>query len=385
MQLLVLTTAASLLTSAAAFTPASTSGTDALYAKGLVNLAEYEAANLHTSNCSLETGYVRKEWSSLTSTEKKAYISAVLCIQSKPSRSGSFAPGAKSRYDDFVAVHISQTTTIHGTGNFLSWHRYYVHTYEKALREECGYNGYQPYLNWGKYALDLGNAPVFDGSDTSMSGNGEYYNYSGSYIPSSAAPDIFLPAGAGGGCVNSGPFKNFTVNLGPVVPVFDNTPANPQTDGLGYNPRCLRRDLGIYAASIASTDANSTDLITQNTNVGDFQTVMQGDFPSGLLGVHTAGHYWVGGDPGGDLFVSPGDPYFFLHHAQIDRTWWIWQNQDLENRRNAVSGTITMDNEPPSRNTTLEDVLYLGPLGVPNITIGDALSTLDGPFCYIYV
>lgn len=321
----------------------------------------------------------------MTSTEKQAYISAVLCIQSKPSQSGSFAPGAKSRYDDFVAVHISQTTTIHGTGNFLSWHRYFVHTYEKALREECGYDGYQPYLNWGKYALDLGNAPVFDGSDTSMSGNGEYYNYSGSYIPSAAAADIFLPAGAGGGCVISGPFKNFTVNLGPIVPTFDNTPANPQTDGLGYNPRCLRRDLGIYAASIASTDANSTDLITQNTNVGDFQTVMQGDFPNGLLGVHTAGHYWVGGDPGGDIFVSPGDPYFFLHHAQIDRTWWIWQNQDLENRQNAVGGTITLDNEPPSRNTTTEDVLYLGTLNVPNITIGDALSTLNGPFCYIYV
>lgn len=62
MQLLVLTAAASLLTSAAAFTPASTSGTDALYAKGLVNLAEYEEANPPTSNCSLETGYVRKEW-----------------------------------------------------------------------------------------------------------------------------------------------------------------------------------------------------------------------------------------------------------------------------------------------------------------------------------
>lgn len=216
----------------------------------------------------------------------------------KPSISGSIAPGAKSRYDDFVAVHINQTLTIHGTGNFLSWHRYFTYTYEKALREECGYTGYQPYLNWGKYALDLGNAPVFDGSDTSMSGNGAYKSYAGAYIPSAATPFIHLPPGQGGGCVTSGPFKNMSVNLGPMVSVFDDVTANPQADGLGYNPRCLRRDIGVYAASIASTDKNSTDLITDNADVGSFQSVMQGDFAGGLLGVHTAGHFWAGGDPG---------------------------------------------------------------------------------------
>jgi tyrosinase len=53
-------------------------------------------------------------------------------------------PGAKSRYDDFVAVHINFTLTIHGTGNFLGWHRYFVYAYEQALRNECGYKGYQP-------------------------------------------------------------------------------------------------------------------------------------------------------------------------------------------------------------------------------------------------
>lgn len=28
--------------------------------------------------------------------------------------------------------------------NFLHWHRYYVWAYEVALRDECGYKGYQP-------------------------------------------------------------------------------------------------------------------------------------------------------------------------------------------------------------------------------------------------
>ena len=81
--------------------------------------------------------------------------------------------------------------------------------------------------------------------------------------------------------------------------------------------------------------------------------------------------------------VVCSDPYFFLHHAQIDRTWWIWQNQDLKNRQNAIAGTITILNTPPSRNGTLSDILDLGVNGAP-ITIGSAMSTLGGEFCYIY-
>ncbi|KAK5130556.1 hypothetical protein LTR08_001936 [Meristemomyces frigidus] len=373
-----------LLSAVSAFTPASTSGTDKLEAKGLLNLAKYESKTSPPPTCNTTTGYIRQEWSTLSSTQKTSYINAVLCLQSKPAKSGAIAPGAKSRYDDFVATHINQTLTIHGTGNFLTWHRYFTWTYEQALRNECGYTGYQPYLNWGKYALDPLNAPIFDGSATSISGNGAYKAYAGVGVPSNVDPDISIPAGVGGGCVTSGPFKNMSVNLGPLAPVFTDVPVNPQPDGLGYNPRCLRRDISVYSAKTSLQDQNSTDLITQNTDVGSFQTVMQGLFAEGQLGVHTAGHMLVGGDPGGDLFTSPGDPYFFLHHAQIDRTYWIWQNQDLANRQNAIAGTITLDNTPASRNTTLDDIIELG-VNAPGITIASAMSTLNGPFCYVYV
>jgi tyrosinase len=87
--------------------------------------------------------------------------------------------------------------------------------------------------------------------------------------------------------------------------------------------------------------------------------------------------------PGGDLFASPGDPYFFLHHAQIDRTWWIWQNQDLKTRQNAMVGATTLFN-PNSANATLGDLLDLGVLA-PKIAIRDAMSTLSDQFCYTYV
>lgn len=127
-----------------------------------------------------------------------------------------------------------------------------------------------------------------------------------------------------------------------------------------------------------------SSLIKDNKDFYWFATNMQGDFPNGFLGVHTAGHFTVGGDPGGDLFASPGDPYFYLHHAMIDRTYWTWQNLDIKNRQYAISATITVNNQPPSRNATLDDTLSLGYVGVPDITIREASHTLAGPFCYIY-
>lgn len=81
----------------------------------------------------------------LSRQERLDYISAAKCLQSKPALTpSSAAPGAKTRFDDFVATHINQTLSIHYTGNFLSWHRYFTWIYEEALRNECGYKGTQP-------------------------------------------------------------------------------------------------------------------------------------------------------------------------------------------------------------------------------------------------
>jgi tyrosinase len=100
---------------------------------------------------------------------------------------------------------MKNTLSIHGTGNFLSWHRYYTFAYENALRVECGYNGTQPYWDWGRWAASPETSPIFDGSETSMSGQGEKVQHSSSGLK---------PAGNGGGCIASGPFKGMMVNLG---------------------------------------------------------------------------------------------------------------------------------------------------------------------------
>ncbi|KAM7211037.1 hypothetical protein V8F06_013585 [Rhypophila decipiens] len=335
--------------------------------------------------CNLKTAIRRKEWSDLTKKERKEYISAVLCLQSKPSKMSAEAPGTKSRFDDYVVVHLQQTMRNHGSTFFLPWHRLYLWHYENALRTECGYTGYQPYWNWDRYAQDPINSPLFDGSDTSMSGNGVFVPHPGVGVPSAPPPFNMIPPAQGGGCVTTGPFRNMSVNIGPLAPTLKDIKPNPQPDGLGYNPRCLRRDLNRNSAAV--TTANYTySLITSNENMYWFQTVMEGQFDQGKWGVHAGGHHTVGGDPAGDFYVSPGDPVFWLHHAMIDRVWWIWQVQDLEKRLKDLSHTMTMNNSPPSRNGTLEDENNLGRL-YGDVLTRDLMSTLGGMggrLCYIY-
>jgi tyrosinase len=58
---------------------------------------------------------------------------------------------------------------------------------------------------------------------------------------------------------------------------------------------------------------------------------------------------------------------------------------DPENRQYALSGTNTMLNTPPSANTTLDDMINLGFAAGSPIAMRDVMSTVAGPFCYIYL
>lgn len=81
--------------------------------------------------------------------------------------------------------------------------------------------------------------------------------------------------------------------------------------------------------------------------------------------------------------MSPGDPAFFLHHAMIDRVYWIWQLQDLNIRQSAVAGSVAGS----SRQGSLEDDVSLGYSG-PGVALGSLLSTMggkEGAFCYVYM
>ncbi|KAF2691729.1 Di-copper centre-containing protein [Lentithecium fluviatile CBS 122367] len=361
------------------------------YAQGLVNdTLEESSSKRKRGGCTLSNLAVRREWGTLSNKQRKAYTDAVLCLQAKTAKTpSSLMPGAKSRFDDWVGTHINQTMTIHYTGTFLAWHRYFTWQYEQALRNECGYTGYQPYWDWAKTAVTgLAASPILDGSAYSMSGNGAPVANQGPIIlGGNGLPEIVLPSGTGGGCVTSGPFKNMTVNLGPVALGLPGGATESNGSGLEWNPRCLKRDLTDY---INKRFANATSIarnILKPKDIWDFQMTMQGYPGSGDIGVHGGGHYSMGGDPGRDLFVSPGDPFFYLHHAMIDRTWWIWQTLDVKTRTGAagISGTGTFLDSPPSPNTTLDTMVDLGYAAGPAVRMRDLMSTTDGPMCYIYL
>lgn len=103
--------------------------------------------------------------------------------------------------------------------------------------------------------------------------------------------------------------------MGPIQTRSENVPRNPQSDGLGYNPRCIKRDISKQAAN-DTKDEDVSALIRNSHDILAFQNNMQNPLP-GVMGVHSGGHYTIGGDAGGDFYNSPSDPGMFLFHSVL--------------------------------------------------------------------
>ncbi|KAG9527868.1 Di-copper centre-containing protein, partial [Aureobasidium melanogenum] len=95
-----------------------------------------------TSTCDNLT--LRREWRSMKPLEQARYRSAVRCLLDLPSQNDNTG----SRLGDFLSAysvsgwHATQTT------DYLPWNRFFMHTLESALRNECAYRGDMPYLDW---------------------------------------------------------------------------------------------------------------------------------------------------------------------------------------------------------------------------------------------
>jgi len=301
----------------------------------------------------------------------------VQCILTKPPLTPpSQVPGIGSRFDDFVATHIEQTLSIHFVGHFLAWHRWFTFAYERALREECGYRGAQPYWDWTEDVSPQWKfpfSPVFD-SILGFGGNGPY-------VASNATGQV--PGRTGGGCVRGGAFKNMVVRLGP-------------GGSLAPNPRCLTRDFSpFFANEYLTKDRVKTTL--EQVNFGWFDRVVEGGPSFDASGVHGGGHFSVGGTLGimGDLFISPGDPVFYMHHANLDRLYWSWQKKNLPVRLKDISGPIfLMDySNQLGGNVTLSFPMTLGVNweNGKNTTVGQVMDIrgssvfgTGGILCYDY-
>ncbi|KAF2473068.1 Di-copper centre-containing protein [Lindgomyces ingoldianus] len=299
----------------------------------------------------------RKSWTTLTNTEKAAYIEAELCLMNSPTK--GFVADAVSRWDDLTWAHLNQSNYIHDVGQFLPWHRYFMYTHEYLLKTECNYTGTQPYWDEEADSDALVDSDVFD-PDTGFGGNGVSSNTS-DYA-----------------CIADGPFVNVTLAMGPE---YTNT------------NHCIYREFS--ATSFMWANSTYLDQCMAEENYTSA-------YPCFSSWPHTSGHAGVGGSML-DIVASPGEPLFFLHHTNLDRLWWIWQSKNLTTRLTDMGGQNIPDDDylasmgmpypdasltnysgDPGNVTTLTHVLWMSGL-VPNVTVGDVMDIGGDLLCFEYV
>lgn len=78
------------------------------------------------------------------------------------------------------------------------------------------------------------------------------------------------------------------------------------------------------------------------------------------------------------------DPLFFLHHAQIDRLWWLWQQKDPDTRLSEFSGPVmSSSGDATDTEASLLDTIVMLGLAA-DIAVGDVMKTDSALLCYKY-
>lgn len=248
-------------------------------------------------------------------------------------------------------------------------------TYEKALRQECGYKGAHPYWDWtldsgpGK---DVRQAPIFD-PVAGLGGNGQ----TGVPPPPVTPSRPHIEGGTGGGCVTTGPFKNMTLNVGP-GPILD------------FNPRCLSRSINPTIANNFLSYENIAPL-WKAKSYNEFRILTEGDLKGASIGTervmtfHGAGHFVTGAESD-DFLSSNAEPVFYLHHTFVDALWSKWQSMDPSGARFwDISGPQIPFTESPE--VTLDFPIDLGACG-PSIPLRKVMDIRPGNEggvgCYVY-
>jgi len=285
---------------------------------------ELEKFEKRQSTCS--NPRVRIEWDSYSNSDRQAYINAVKCLQGRPA-SGQF-PASRSRYEDLVALHQKLTPNVHGNAKFLLWHRYLLWTYEQMLRSDCGFDRALPWFDETRYAGRFAQSSIF-------------------------SAQWFGSVNIGGQCVTDGQFANLAINVGP---------------GTGNQRHCLARNND--DSKTINTGSAMVNACNSRGTYADMASCAEG-------GAHAWGHNGVGAVMQ-DVYASPADPTFWLHHAFIDRNFRIWQNQNAAVRTTTVSGSDSQGN-PLTLDTNINVYGFR-----PDVKIRDVLNTQSTTLCYKY-
>ncbi|KAF8573859.1 Di-copper centre-containing protein [Ramaria rubella] len=332
---------------------------------------------------------IRPEWRTLTSQQKKAWISAVKCLGEIRSLGKEYSPVSEtysatlnppynksgSLYDDFSYVHMQLNDQIHQTGLFLPWHRYFLWSFESSLRLHCKYTGPMPYWNWTRDAEDFEHASIFSDPDPNASLGGFGH----------PAHDAVLLDGA---------FARMPLTY----------PA-PHTLRREYTPYpFLNLTTRLYPnQTFFAADAFKAGEVLKMINAfkGDYKGFQS--YIEGMQGAHMSLHLIIGGDLGGtcpqsstslcgaDAKCSPNEPLFWLHHGMVDKIWSHWQQTHTENFW-AFEGGVVRDLDTWPRYTngapppmSLDYKLPNNGMLIGNFTIRDIFNTTSNePLCYIY-
>ncbi|KAH8912448.1 Di-copper centre-containing protein [Coniochaeta sp. PMI_546] len=302
---------------------------------------------------------IRREWRRLTRDEQTIYIASVQCLMGLPSqvREGT------SRYDDFVHAHSLVGVKSHYAAAFLPWHRLFVHSFERVLREECVYEGPFPYWDWTRDASGIGisDSPVFD----------DIYGFGGNGDEQS--PEILH----GGHCVATGPFANTTRAWSAL--------SKGQSHNVTFWPHCLNRGI------MDSTDPAAKDMYYAISPEYVAQTLDQADYDQFFRTFETGAHNAIPSLMRGDwiTFTAPNDPLFYLHHSQIDRLWWMWQMEDTSSRLSQFHGPNEdfrhhkHEGGGQHPHSSLADNLSMGGIGIDR-TVQEVMDTSNMLLCYAY-
>ncbi|CAE6513348.1 unnamed protein product [Rhizoctonia solani] len=86
---------------------------------------------------------------------------------------------------------------------------------------------------------------------------------------------------------------------------------------------------------------------------------------------------------------SANEPVFHLHHGNVDRLWWLWQEKSSINKNafhgGSVQNTSSLNIFPNGQAPWLNKTTPLPSAGLwPTYTIEQTMDTRSWPWCYIY-
>ncbi|KAH9904384.1 hypothetical protein F4778DRAFT_780352 [Xylariomycetidae sp. FL2044] len=320
--------------------------------------AAASAGPIASKRATCDSPVQRKNFTSMTNDEKTTWLEAEVCLTTHEAVFGLF-DAATTLWDEQQYLHLTMSNYIHGVGQFLPWHRYYMTLHEKLLQTYCGYEGGMPY--WDE-AVDADN------------------------ITASAVWDSVYGIGGDGDSdlVTDGPFAGLELHVG----AYSENSVVPKAATYHLNR-------SINADTFQSAGQTYVDECFAIDNYDEAWSCY-GQSP------HSAGHAGTGGTMQNPV-LSPGDPVFFLHHTNLDRLWWEWQSADLAARLTDMGGNNVPSDEfnaanswdapganftdysgDPGNVTTLAHVLSMYEM-IPNVTIADIMDIGGEVVCAEYV